>query len=189
MFVKKKHIQVVFFSSAIITAVFVSTLVGYSFYVQWKKDTFSSRYRHSIYKLTADLFEKDITFSNIAVKSIGGQSFSKGSLIEGALKNNTGKTITSLLVKVNFITQDGAILYSDWFYPLQGQNFEKPPVSFEAEGDKNLLPAGESITFRHRLKNCSAETASRLSKDSSLSKKQSKDKMKIVCSVIGLSVS
>jgi hypothetical protein len=188
MFIKRKHIAVIIFSSVIIAIVFMSTLVGYSLYIQWKKDTFALRYRNSIYKLTAELFRKDITISNVYIKMESDELSSGMPLMEGSLRNNSNKTITSIMIEVSFLAPDGTIVYDSWFDPLGGQHFGGPPLLSGAKQTSNILLPGEDISFRHLLRNCPPEVVAQLATKAEFAKSHPKDNVKLEYSIAGLSV-
>ena|GEM_PF-710081 len=188
MFIKKKHIAVIIFSSIIIAVVFMSTLIGYSLYIQWKKDSFALRYRNRIYKLTAELFRKDIIISNVYVKMENDGPFSEMPVVEGSLKNNSNKTATSVMIEVSFLAPDGAVIYDSWFDPLGEQRFGSPPLLFGGRQTRNVLLAGKSMSFRHLLRNCPPDVVAQVSTTADFAKSYSKDKTKLVYSVTGLSV-
>ena len=188
MRIKRKHAQVIIYSSVIIAIVFISTLAGYSIYVQWKKDTFASKYRNSIYKLTSELFKNDIVLSNIDVKMDENNVSAKVPLIEGRIKNNTGKTVTSVLVEVAFLEPDGRVLYRGWFHPLGERRFGSPIFSPSAQKTRNVLLPGEGITFRYLLRNCPREVVREISKKSEFAKNRTDNTINIFCSIEGLKV-
>lgn len=188
MRIKRKHAQVIIYSSLIIAIVFVSTLVGYSIYMQWKKDTFASKYRNSIYKLTAELFKNDIVLSNIGVKMDENDGASKVPLIEGRIKNNTAKTVTSVLVEVAFLAPDGRVLYRGWFHPLGETRFGSPIFLPSRQKTRNVLLPGEGITFRYFLRNCPREVVREISKKSEFAKNSTDNTINLFCSIEGLKV-
>lgn len=188
MRIKRKHAQVIIYSSLIITVVFISTLIGYSIYMQWKKDAFASKYRNSIYKLTAELFKNDIVLSNIGVKMDPDGASSKVPLIEGRLKNNSNKTVTSILVEVAFLTPNGRVLYKGWFHPLGERRFGSPVFPADDQKARNVMLPGEGITFRYLLRNCPHEVVEEIYEKSEFAKKKTDDGITLVCSVEGLKV-
>jgi hypothetical protein len=188
MRIKRKHAQVIIYSSLIIAIVFVSTLVGYSIYMQWKKDAFASKYRNSIYKLTAELFKNDIILSNIDVKMDENSTHSQVPLIEGRIRNNTNKTITSVLVEVAFLAPDGRALYRGWFHPLGERRFGSSVFSPSGQKTRNVLSPGEGITFRYLLRNCPREVVREISKKSEFAKNNEDDTINLFCSIEGLKV-
>ncbi|RKY42568.1 MAG: hypothetical protein DRP85_02210 [Candidatus Makaraimicrobium thalassicum] len=188
MFIKKKNIVVIIFSSVIIAVVFVSTLIGYTIYVQWKEDSFALKYRNSIYRLTAELFRKEIAMSNVNVKVGVEEPFPGMPLLEGSLRNNFNKTIDSIRIEVSFLEQDGTVVYNDWFHPLGEQHSVSSPLFSGMEQTRNLLLPGEGISFRHLLRNCPRELIAQLSTKSKFARSHSKDKIRLVYSITGLSV-
>lgn len=192
MFIKRKHIVVIITSSIIIIAVFVFTLIGYLFYVQWKKDSLALRYRSFLYRLTAELFKNDITISNINVKTGGEDLFSKILFVEGSLKNNSNKTITSIRIKLSFLKQDGTILYNSWLFPL-GEHPEEElggTVDFsEGKQTKNVLLPGDGISFKHFLRSCPREIIEQFSVKTGFAKSFSlRDRAKLVYAITGVTV-
>ncbi len=189
MSLKQKHIVVIMFSSIIITGVLLFTLVGYRAYMQWKKGSFAVRYRNSIYRLTAELFRKNITISNVSVK-IGDEGMLWGiPILEGSIHNDTKKTITSILIEVSFIEPDGVVLYNDWFYPLGEKYSDGPGVFSRTSGTKNILLPGEGLSFRRAIRNCSEDIVKKLGTMQSFAKGDAEDKIRLIHSISGLSVS
>ncbi|NQT32946.1 MAG: hypothetical protein HQ594_04665 [Candidatus Omnitrophica bacterium] len=188
MFLKRKHILVIVLSSLIIAVVFVSTLVGYSLYVQWKKDSFAVKYRNSVYRLTADLFRKDIVLSNMKVAFAGDEAFSGTPLVEGSLKNNSSKTVTSVLVEVSLRKADGTVIYKDWFYPLGKKPFAGSSLFPGIKQLGNVLLPGEGISFRYQLRNCSREVIDQLLAKTNFAKKPSAGDIELVYTISGASV-
>ncbi|MFH1305289.1 MAG: hypothetical protein ABIH74_02665 [Candidatus Omnitrophota bacterium] len=189
MFIKRKHIAVVVFSSLVVVIVFASTLIGYTLYIQWKKDSFTGKYHVSIGRLTAELFRKNIVLSNVNVKEApGDEHFPAVPLLEGTLKNSSGKTITSVLLEVSFLAPDGTVEYYGQFYPVGG----KPPLLgvtlFEKKHEEDVLLSGQSLSFSHFLKNCPRRVIRQLSSGTNFARGSSKNTLKMVCSVVEVSV-
>jgi hypothetical protein len=164
MKVKKKHIQVIFFSSLIISIVIITTLAAQLFYVQWKKDTIASRYRNSIYDLTARIFRDDLAVrdAGISVKKTEGSK--RIPVFEGSIENRTGKTVTSILMEVSFLREDGSVAYKGWFRPIGEGMYGSPSLLRGGSTGKVLLP-GEMISFREMLPNCPLEIISGFAED------------------------
>lgn len=184
---KKKHIQVIILSSAIIAVVLVCTIVGYSLYMQWKNDSNALNYRNSLYKLTADIFRKEVPLTNVDV-SIGDNDLFGGiPVFEGAIKNETSKTITSVLIELRFINENGFVVYKDNFYPL-GQEGNIYPQRIGKAGTYGIILPGETLRFRHLLRNCPHEVVELISTKRSFAKHGQDGEMKFDYSVAGLSV-
>lgn len=188
MRIKRKHAQVIIYSSMIIAICLITTLLGYSIYIQWKKDAFASKYRNSIYKLTAELFEDDVILANVDVKMPGDDVFPRVPLIEGKLKNNSGKTVTSILIELAFLAPDGRVLYKGWFHPLGERRFGSTVFMTSSGKTRNVLLPGEGVSFRYLLRNCPREVVSEISKKTEFAKKKSEDTIDLVCSIEGLRV-
>ncbi|MFH1877889.1 MAG: hypothetical protein ABH883_03690 [Candidatus Omnitrophota bacterium] len=188
MFIKKKHIAVIVFSSSIILLVLLSTLAGYILYTQWTKDSFVLKYKNSIYKLTAEIFRKEILITNVTVETGQDEFYSGLPLLTGSLRNNTAKTITFILMEVSFVRPDGMVLYKDRFCPLGEQYFGSTTLAPIIQNTKNILLPGEGVSFRHRLANCPKELIEQLLNKNKFAKNDSADNVKIVYAITGLSL-
>jgi hypothetical protein len=188
MFIKKKHIQVILFSSITIAVVLITTVIGQGLYIQWKKDSFAAKYRNSIYELSAELFKGDVILSNVDVRSEKDGMSNEVPYMSGDIKNNTGKTITSLLVEIYFAAPDGGVLYKSWIYPLEEAQLAGGNLFFGKVRKEAVLLPGESLSFRQMLRNCPQEVVSHAAKKGSFAKGDSQKGIKVVCSVAGLSV-
>ena len=183
---KKKHFPVIIFSSAIVIVVFFSTLAGYTAYTQYKKDAITSNYRNSIYELTADIFRKDLVFYNITIKK--SEDRSAFPVFEGAVKNNSGKTFTSVLVEMSFVDPDGRVLYKDWFHPAGEKYFDDPVFFPTSDKTEDVLAPGESISFMYSMRNCPDGIFDRVSEKKGFAKSDSSKDVEFVYSVEGLKV-
>ncbi len=188
MFIKKKHILVIIFSSVIIAVVLISTLIGYALYIRWKEDSFALKYRNSIYKLTAELFRNEIALSNVRIVMEGEGPHSGRVFLEGDIKNNTNKTVTSLLVEAYFDEPDGTVVYKDWFHPLGEAGQGGPSIFFGAHTAKDVLHPGEGMSFRHRFLNCPRKLREELFRKTKFARRGEKDGVTMRYSMEGLSV-
>lgn len=189
--IKKKQRVLVLFSTLIVTVVILSTLLGYSLYVEWKEDSFASGYRHMIYKLTGDIFRETINISNIRVepgprrpRSAGGSPIP---MVCGDIKNSSMKTIASLRFEVSFSREDGTVVYRDWFYPLGEKDLPVSPFFSGAAREGEPLPAGERKTFKYVMKNCPAEVSDSIFADSAFAKGEG-EKLNVNVTVAGVRV-
>ncbi|MDP8257898.1 MAG: hypothetical protein P9L90_00530 [Candidatus Aadella gelida] len=189
MFLKKKHISVIIFSSSIIAIVFISTLVGYHLYLQWKQDTLALKYRSSIYKLTAEVFKNDIVLSNVSIKTDKTSGIGVVPLLQGTIKNNSGKKITSILIEVSLIKPDGTVAYKEWVNPLGGGSDESGMNPSAVVYPEKILMPGEEMNFGHLLKNCPQDVKRKLSLKSEFAKEGAKGSLELNLSVAGMLVS
>jgi hypothetical protein len=189
MFIKAKHAGVIVFSSIFIGIVMASTVVGYGLYLRWKEDALSVSYRNTIYKLSADMFRKDIEIFNIRLNIQKTGIFQDMPVLEAKVKNNSPKPIRSLMLEVLFFRANGYVVYRDWVYPLEEQLFSGSPFfSGIAQNDHTLMP-GETMTFRHFLSGCPSEITSSFFSRSGFVKDESKRKVKMDLTVAGVAVS
>jgi len=157
MGIKKKHAQVILYSSLVIVVVIITTLIGQSLYIQWKKDSLALRYRESIYKITAEIFNDKVSLSNVNIRYPAGSAGRGVPVAEGSIKNNSDKTITSLLVELSFVRDDGSVAYKIWFHPVGEDIYGETGVPSGINMAKEVIRPGEGISFRQPLRNCPKE--------------------------------
>ena len=188
MVFKRKHLTVEIFSAAIIVLVMVSTLIGYSVYVQWKEDTAAVDYSNSMYKLTAEIFRKYVEIHNIRTIIREDDHQLRTAVLEGKVKNNSSKTITSIMIELSFSRPDGCVVYRDWFYPLGEGSFPGSPFFSAVKRARKVLEPGESLSFKYLLRNCPPEVISRIFADSEFAKTGPEQEVELDLSVAGISI-
>ena len=185
MNLKNKHVLVISLSSLVVAIVLVSTLIVYSLYLDWKEDSKALQYNNSIYRVTADMFAKYVAVSNVNVNAAGNDIFRHIVVIEGSVKNNSDKTITSLMLEVSFSRPDGTVIYRDWLYPIGDNRSSYTSSSVSA---KNVLSQGEGVSFRHILVNCPAEVAEGIQFNTKFAKIPADKRIQMEYEIAGMSV-
>lgn len=190
MAIKKKHWLLITLSSSIVAVVILCTLFGYGIYMQWKNDLYAVRYRDSIYRITADIFRHQIEISGVrTVYEENGRSL-KVPYVEGKIRNNSPKTLVSMMIGLSFSSPSGVVLYRDWFFPFGGERLPDSPFFSAMKHAKKSLPPGESMSFRYQLKNCPEEVVEDIARNRSFAKESGgKKEIKLELSISGLSVS
>jgi len=188
MFVKKKHISVISWSTAVICVVFVSTLVVYNIYIHWKENVFYSTYRDTINSLTARMFTEEVFVERLRVslRKEPGTDHAVA-VLEGTLVNRSSKTLERALLEVNFEDHRGEVLYKVWVYML-GQ----APVSgygpIKVNEMVDVLEPGESFFFRHKISNCPEEIIRRLAREEGFARVRREEQIDIRYAIEELSV-
>ena len=177
--------MVIVFSTLIIGVVLASTIIGYGLYIEWKNNSFSSSYTSSISKLTAEMLRSDINIYNVKPALGKDELFYGMPFIEGSIKNDTNKTITSVLMDVSFAKADGSVIYKDRFY-LIGQGLAGKVPTSGIGRTRNILLPGENISFRHLLRRCPPEIISQFSSKEEFAR--TKDQIQLNYSIIGVTV-
>lgn len=188
MFLKSKHANVIIYSSLVIAIVLVSTLAGYTLYIQWKEDSFALTYRNSIYKLTAEMFRQDVILSNVNVKIWEGAPYGEMPVFEGKIKNNSAKAVASLTIEVAFRRPDGSVAYKAWMNPLGDKESSPYPISAGVGHARNVLLPGEGMSFAQILRNCPREVTASLPRKSKLAKDVAKKDLVLEYAIVGVSV-
>lgn len=188
MLLRSKHANVIIYSSIVIAVVMVSTLVGYTLYIQWKEDSFALRYRNSIYKLTAAMFKAEILLSNVSIKRWEEAPYGDVPVFEGSIKNNSSKALTSITVEISFRKPDGTVVYKSWVHPL-GEKLSSVRTSLPAMGHaRSVLLPGEGMSFAQILKNCPKEMLQSLPRKSKFAKGTPKSDITAEYAIVGVSV-
>lgn len=192
MLLKKKNISVIIFSVGIIVAVLLSSLILFTSYFVWKEKGAALSYEKSIYATTALLFEKDLALSHVILVPGDADIFSGKPLVEGSIKNNTTKTVSSILMEISFISKDGVVVYRHRFHPFGigpgNKNFGSPLLYPLMSPTGNMLLPGDSVSFRHVMSNCNNGLISRIKNNTNFTKKGTKKNLNFLYSIVGLSV-
>ena len=156
MHIRPRPTLVIALSSLIIAAVLALTVFGFYAYLGWKKKHMERVYRLALYGRNATLFDRYIKV-NLTAQIEKSGAFRGGPVLSGTIKNLSNKKIYSLKLKVLFYDPDRRVVYHDTFYPI-GLDFESlVNISDIAKETKNFLLEADSISFKHKLKNCPAE--------------------------------
>jgi hypothetical protein len=153
MRMKPRTILVITFSSLIIAAVLSLTIFGFYAYLEWKEKDIRRNYRNALYEQNGQLFKKYI---HVDVRArIDTDGIFKGRpIVEGTIKNKSDKRIYSLKLKIALHDAEKQVVYVDRFYPI-GPDLESLVTIAELTTiTKNFLLEGDSISFKHRLRNC-----------------------------------
>ncbi|OGW75791.1 MAG: hypothetical protein A2Z72_05245 [Omnitrophica bacterium RBG_13_46_9] len=153
MYIKLRSILVITVSSLIIASVLALTIFGFYAYLEWKEENGRGNYRRALYELSGNLFSKYILI-NLKARIDKEGIFKNRPVIEGTIKNTSSKKIYSLKLKIVFSDTQRHVVYVDTFYPI-GLEFDSlANIGEIAKETKNFLLEGDSISFKHRLKNC-----------------------------------
>ncbi|MBU0570753.1 MAG: hypothetical protein KJ995_05165 [Candidatus Omnitrophica bacterium] len=191
--IKNKHFKVILFSSFIVVVVMLSVLIGYGIYLQWKEDAGAAQYQSFLRKVTAGMWRDEIVIYNAAVKpgeDDGASGMPEGMpVLDGKIRNNSGKTITSMMLEVVFSRPDGFVIYRDWFYPLDRDVLSRSPFFSGRKRKGAVLAAGEYMSFRHAIGNCPSAILEQIHTKGVFAKKGRGENIQFDISVRELSVS
>ena len=152
-YIKNRTALVIAFSSLIISSVLALTIFGFYAYLEWKGKEIRRNYKITLYDLNAKAYKKHITVKLDA--KIDTEGIFKGSpIVRGTIKNNSNKTIYSLRLKIAFYDPKDRTAYVDTFYPVGVALESLVNIVDITKTTKNFLLEGDSISFKHRLKNC-----------------------------------
>ena len=161
MIIKQKSLLVAFISSFVIALSLILTLVGYLAYVELRGEEFRRTYGLLLGKANAKAYSRHIDIPNLSA-GINNKGPLKGKpVVEGALKNDGPKDISDILIKVNFLDRDGAILYDAAFHPqdppLGTSMLPQVAIPYLPGPARPVIKAGSTFPFKAILADCPAE--------------------------------
>lgn len=187
MRLKPRTIPIIVFSSLIIASVLSLTIFGFYAYLEWKENTMRRNYKFALYDLNSYLFEKYLVID--IWSKIGTEDIFKGKpIVWGTIKNTSNKKIYSLRLKISFCTPQGQVIYLDRFYPIGLELESLINISDITKKTENFLQEGDSISFKHQLKNCPPQVLNYLKAKSKFAKIERTQPLELVHKIEGLDI-
>ena len=159
--IKKKSVIVALVSSLVIALVLILTLVGYLAYIEFKGEEFKRYYSELLDKAKARVYSKyiDITKLDVRIENTGPL---KGKpIIEGVVTNKGDKQVAYLVIKVNFLDKDNAVIYEVLLRPqeptLGGAPITHVAIPYLYTPPKAILKPNEQLAFKKIITNCPTE--------------------------------
>ncbi len=174
MLIKKKSLIVALVSSFVISAVLVSTFIGYVIYIEIKGEEFKRSYEVLLQRANAKVYSKYLDASKLEARIEIAGALKGKAVIEGVIKNKGQKNITDLLVKVNFLDRDGAVIYEVTLHPqepsLGSSGLTQVTIPYLSVHTKIILKPDETLPFKRILFNCPKEIRGELKKEMGFAK-------------------
>lgn len=154
---KLKSAIVIILSSLLISAVIMLTIGGLTAYFGWKESEAVRDHREKISGLNSKLYSKYISIQNLEAVYEKGGIYKGKCLLEGHIKNNGYRTVSSVRVALEFPNAAGGIIHVEDFLPLkasippQTRNATIAALSLFTSGKELPLLPGGSIRFKHLL--------------------------------------
>lgn len=184
MIIKRKSTFVIFFSSSLITLVLVITLAAFYLYLNFKEENNKLAYQKSLYELNAQLFAKYVDIASVILKIGDKGYFRNRPIFEGKITNRSDKKILSLKIKVAVMDSKNKTIYSTSLYPIQPETY----LTVIPKGTGNFLAPGDSISFKHILKNYPKDIMTILLMKNTFAKGKDAEKLNIDYKIEGLIV-
>jgi len=161
MLIKQKSLVVALVSSFVIALVLILTLVAHIIYIELRGEEFKRSYQDLLAKVNSKVYSKHIEAVKLDALIEANGALKGKPVIEGVLKNNGSRNITSLLMKVEFLDKDGAVIYEAAFHPqepsLGAQAAPQVVIPYLSGPAKIILKSGDSLAFKRILTNCPRE--------------------------------
>ncbi len=184
MRIKRTSALVIIVSSSVIMIVLALTIFGFYAYLEWKETDTVKNYRLSLYDLNARVFNRLVLLNLKA--NLGTEGALKGKpVIEGTVENISNKKIYSLKLKISFYDHQNRAIYVDRFYPVGA---EPEPLVNISGFSENFLGEGDSISFKHPLRNCPREIVDYLIAELNFVKLPDNKKLNLVYKIEGLDI-
>lgn len=161
MILKRKSLVVAFVSSLVIALVLIMTLVGCFIYFEFKGEEFKRYYQELLGKAKAKVYSKYIEISGLDAMIENSGALKGRPVIEGKIINKGAKNITNLIIKVNFLDRDSAVLYELDIHP-QEPSLGSPIITHIAipylyTPQKAAIKPNEEFVFKKIMTNCPTE--------------------------------
>lgn len=175
MVIKKKSLVVALVSGFVIAYVLILTLIGYVVYIEIRNRDFVRSYQYLLQKISTRIYSKHIVIARLNAKiELTGPLKSKP-VIEGTVNNTGFRDISNLLLKIDFLDQDGAVIYETLVSPQEpalGSAGSKKTIyiPYLYAGARTPLKAGDSLPFKIILADCPQEILSELQNDTEFGK-------------------
>lgn len=161
MFIKKKSVIVALVSSLVIALVLILTIVGYFVYLELKGEEFKRYYSELLLKAKARVYSKYIDIAKLDVRIENTGPLKGKPIIEGIVTNKGDKQVAYLVIKVEFLDKDNAVIYEVLLRPqepaLGGGSITHVAIPYLYTPPKAILKPNEEITFKKIITNCPTE--------------------------------
>jgi len=152
---KLKSILVIALSSILISAVILLTIVALSLFINYKENESARRHNESLASLNARLYGRYVTVRDIRAK-YEKRGIHKGKcLLEGLIKNNGYRTLSSVELKVDFLNASGYSIHTERLHPLAASIMPRKTtiaaLSLITSGREVPILPGKSLRFTHVL--------------------------------------
>ena len=176
MATRHRSTLVITISSLVIASVLALTTFGFYAYLEWKTTAIRKSYALATHDFNSKLFNKYV-IANLQA-GLGTKGAFKGKpIVEGTIKNTSNKKIYSLGLKITFSDPDGEVVCMDMIYPLSSEF-----------GTKSFLLEGDSISFRHQLKNPPPEIFEHLKSKLKFAKTKSAKPLELVYKISSMDI-
>lgn len=152
---KLKSILVIILSSLVISAVILMTIFGLSLFIGWKEKKAAKIHNETLSALNAKRYSQYLSVQDIQPKFKKIGLYKDECVLEGSLKNNGYRTITSVELSVRFLNNSGDVIHTERVYPLKASIMPRKTtiaaLSLFTSGKEVPVLPGESIKFQHVL--------------------------------------
>ena len=153
--IKLKSIIVILFSSLVISAALVITIIGSSLHLSWREKEAAKLHSRKISGLNAKLYGQHINIFDLQAKRGRISIYKEKFLIEGIIKNTGFRTVSSITLRADFLNAAHQAIHTEIFKPL-GSTPLPSKTSLAAlpifvSGKELPLAPGQSMRFKHIL--------------------------------------
>ncbi|MFH1753354.1 MAG: hypothetical protein ABH875_04145 [Candidatus Omnitrophota bacterium] len=152
---KLKSVIVIILSSVLISAVILLTIFGLSLFMGWKERESSILHKESLSLLNARRYSRYLDIQDMQPKFEKRGLYKGECALEGSIRNNGYRTITSIELSVQFLNSSGDIIHIEKVQPLKTSIMPKrttiAALSLFTSGKEVPMLPGESIRFKHIL--------------------------------------
>lgn len=170
MIMKKKSLVVIFISGLLVSLVLVLTLAGYAVYIQLKDEESRIIYSETLRKINARFYSKQIGVTNIGANIERKGPLEGKPVVQGNIRNSSGRSIKDMLLEINFLDKDDAVIYTVIFRPqeppLGSGILSKVSIPYLNRPAGNVISPGANLPFKRILSGCPEEILTVLANNS-----------------------
>lgn len=152
---KFKSILVIVLSSILISSVILLTIFGLSLFIRWEEGESAKLHKDKIAEINSKLYSGHVTIQEIKAKHGKNGIYKAKYLLEGSIRNNGYRTISSMKIVVEFLNSSGTVIYQEKISPLRSSIMPRKTtiaaLSLLTSGKEVPILPGESLRFKHIL--------------------------------------
>lgn len=160
-FIKPKSMIVAIVSSIVISAVLMSTLIGYYMYVELRARDEEKAAVDFMRSAQSRIFSKYVDVSQLSSEIASSGPLKGKPVIKGIVSNRSARRLSAIVVKVKFLDVGEASIYEVVFQPLEPafgiDQLGPMTMSYLTGASRNALEANSSRAFKHIIQRCPRE--------------------------------
>jgi hypothetical protein len=131
------------------------TIFGLSLFIGWTERESTRLHKDRLAQLNSKLYNQNISTHEIQAKFEKKGIYKGKCVLEGSIKNNGYRTISSIELSVDFFNNSGGVIHTEKIHPLKASIMPRKTtiaaLSVFMSGKEVPITPGESLRFKHVL--------------------------------------